>query len=93
MAIMTLKLLFLNIINNEFDQAGSIDPKLQGRTDRSILIIMQNKKNAEHILIDLVHFTRSAKVDFIQIDRSRIIERSTRGSIDMNHGRNNVKIL
>lgn len=34
------------------------------------------QKNAEHILIDLVHFTRSAKIDFIQIDRSRIIDRS-----------------
>ncbi|KAF3537248.1 hypothetical protein F2Q69_00023823 [Brassica cretica] len=36
---------------------------------------MQNKKNAEHIQIDMVHFTRSTKVDFIQIDRSRIIDR------------------
>ncbi|WZZ50242.1 hypothetical protein YC2023_050349 [Brassica napus] len=45
-----------------FDQTGSIDPKLQGRTDRSILITMQNKKNVERILVDMIHFTRSAKV-------------------------------
>ena len=31
-------------MNNEFDHAGSIDLNFQGQTDRSILIIMQNKK-------------------------------------------------
>ena len=74
------------LIRNYKVERIDIDPKLQSRTDRSILIIMQDKKNAEHILIDLINFTRSAKVDFIQIDRS------IRGSIDMDHGRNNAKI-
>ncbi|WZZ87761.1 hypothetical protein YC2023_116340 [Brassica napus] len=33
-----------NDSTGEISNAGSIDPKLHGRTDRSIMIIMQNKK-------------------------------------------------
>ncbi|WZZ07530.1 hypothetical protein YC2023_093451 [Brassica napus] len=39
--------------------SGSIDPDNYSE-----------QKNAKYILIDLVHFTRSAKVDSLQIDRS-----------------------
>ena len=62
------------------------------RIDRS-WSLCKTKKNAEHILIDLVYFTRSANVDFIHIDRTRIVDRLICGSIYMNHGRNNVKFL
>ena len=58
------------------DQAGPIDLLSPGRYDRSIQINMQNKRNAEHILIDLVKFTWSAKVDLIWIDQSLIVDRS-----------------
>ncbi|KAG5409723.1 hypothetical protein IGI04_006042 [Brassica rapa subsp. trilocularis] len=45
--------------------SGSIDPDHYSE-----------QKNAKYILIDLVHFTRSAKVDSLQIDRSVRIDRS-----------------
>ncbi|CAG7894447.1 unnamed protein product, partial [Brassica rapa] len=44
-------------------------------TDRSRSLRI-TKKNAEHILIDMVYFTRSTKVDFTWIDRSLIVDQS-----------------